>query len=253
VINKDGVTINFGSSDLKALLSYYHAAMTNNYFARRRNVVARVGERCQTTFPVEAWFIGDDGKEYYRSAENGKIVIKRVPKECRDSDAGAFHIVMANMLGLENRGFVAEIVRDEEVWNQPVYKFESEIVEEMANPVMNPVRKTVRQVKVKTTIYYTNDGGRMYWQHEEPEEEFYAWWNPTNGTDNFRFGKATYLYLLDLNKNGEIIGGHWVSYDRPDFIWVKKTKGFIGKKRGPFGYGIVSYMDELKNLVQIRE
>ncbi len=246
---KDGITVNFGSSDLKALLSHYHAAITINPFARKKTSTNRIGERCRTEFPEEAWSLVN-GKEFYKTVENGVVVSKPVPAECVDTDPGAFHIAMANRINLDKEGFVAEVVRDTEVWNQPVSGYKSSIVETKTSGFLNATAKTVKQVKVKTTLYYANDGGRMFWEQDDPEEEFYAWWNPTTGTPNHRGGHKDFEYILNLDKAGNILSGYWLSYERPDFIWLKRTKGFLGKK---LTFGIVGYMDDLKNLVKIRK
>ena len=37
-----------------------------------------------------------------------------------------------------------------------------------------------------------------------------------------------YEYWLELDKNGEIIGGRWVSDDRPDFIYRESAPLFQG-------------------------
>lgn len=248
VTNKDGIKISFGSSDLKALLSYYHASITSNFFAKRTLNTGRVGMRCKTKFPKEAWFI-QNGKEYYKSIQNNEVVINPVPEECVDTNAGAFHIVLANMIGLMNEGFVAEVVRDDEIWNQPVYGYKSEILEETTNPRFNATQGTYKQLKVKTVMEYANDGGRIFWGTNEPEDEFYAWWDATNGTKNYRKGEKTFEYFIDLDQRGNIIGGMWLSYERPDFLWVKRSKGFIGTK---MRFGIAAYLDNLKNLVKLR-
>ena len=31
-----------------------------------------------------------------------------------------------------------------------------------------------------------------------------------------------YEYVLELDKNGSIIGGKWLSYDRPDFLYGQR-------------------------------
>jgi hypothetical protein len=246
--SKNGISVTFGSSDMKALLSYYHFAITKNKFTSKKNRTNRIGERCKTEFPAEAWFM-KDGKEFYRSIIKNKVVIKPVPSECVDTNPGAFHIALANKIAIEKEGFVAEVVRDKEVWNQPVYGYSSEIVSESTTNFSNPTKKTRKQVKVKTRMNYANDGGRMFWEQDDPEEEFYAWWEPTNGTKNYRGGHKDFEYILDLDKRGNIIGGHWLSYERPDFIWVKRSKGFIGKG---FAYGIVGYLNDLKDLATVR-
>lgn len=246
--SKNGITINFGSSDLKALLSYYHAAITKNPMANRKVVTARVGQRCETEFPKEAWFI-KNGKEYYKSLEKGKVVTKPVPANCVDTDPGAFHIVIANQIAFLKQGFVAEAVRDKEVWNQPVFAYETQVVSETNSPDAYATRRTHKQLTVKTKMFYGNDGGRMFWEQDELEEEFYAWWNPTNGTSNYRSAHKEFEYKLDLDRRGNIIGGRWLSYERPDFLWLKKSKGFV--KKGSF-LGIVKYMNHLEDLVSIR-
>lgn len=245
---RDGITINFGSSDFKALLSFYHASITRNKLVNRKVVTGRVGERCETEFPAEAWFI-KDGKEYYKSIEKGKVVVKPVPENCVDTDPGAFHIVITNLISYKKQGFVAEAVRDKEVWNQPVFAYSTEVVSDTKNIDPYATKKTRRQVKVKTRMEYGNDGGRMFWDQPEAEEEFYAWWNPTNGTSNYRSAHKNFEYILDIDKRGRIIGGRWLSYERPDFLWLKKSKGFIN--RGMF-LGVVGYMKHLEDFVTIR-
>tara|TARA_Y100000780_G_scaffold226709_1_gene241301 strand:+ start:125097 stop:126500 length:1404 start_codon:yes stop_codon:yes gene_type:complete len=246
-ISANGVTINFGSSDLKALLSHYHAAITNNWATAKKSNTGRVGNRCDTEFPKEAWFI-KDGVEYYKKIENGKIVINKAPPECVDTNPGAFHIVMANLIGLQNQGFVAEVVRDSEVWNQPVYKYETKIISE-TDQVQYGTRGAVKQVEVETAMHYANDGGRMFWIADGSDDEFYAWWEQTTGTANYRSDKKNLRYILDLDRNNNIIGGRWLSYERPDFLWLKKQRGFLGS--GMF-HGIVDYMSGLKNLVELQ-
>ena len=144
---------------------------------------------------------------------------------------------------------MAEAVRDKEVWNQPVFAYETEVLSRTNTPDAYATAKTRSQVTVKTVMRYGNDGGRMFWEQDEQEEEFYAWWNPTNGTPNYRSALKEFKYILDLDKRGNIIGGRWLSYERPDFLWLKKTKGFI--KKGAF-LGIIKYMNYLEDLVSIR-
>lgn len=246
--SKDGITVNFHSSDLKALLSHYHAAITANWRTAKKNRTSRVGERCKDPFLKEAWFI-KDGVEYYKEIVNGQTVVKQVSPECVDTNPGAFHIVITNLLGKQDKSFVAEMVRDKEVWNQPVYKYNSKI-KNLDTPYVKRTRGTVRQVEVETELFYANDGGRMFWRHDGSDDEFYAWRNRTNGTSNYRSASKAMKYILDLDRSGKIIGGHWLSYERPDFLWVKNSKGFIGTG---FLYGTVGYMNDLQNLVEIQE
>jgi len=245
---KNGIKLTFASSDLKALLSYYHFAMTSNIRTQKKSLTNRIGERCGTEFPEEAWSI-KNGVEYYKTVVGDEILTKEVPSECVDTNPGAFHIALTNRIANEKEAFVAEVVRDNEVWNQPVFGYSTKVIYE-SDTLINHSKGTRKQVRVKTRMDYANDGGRMFWEQDDPEEEFYAWWNPTNGTENYRAAHKDFEYILDLDKKGNIIGGHWLSYERPDFIWLKRSKGFIGTG---FLYGIVGYMDDLKDLTTVRK
>lgn len=244
-IEKKGLKLNLGSSDLKALLSYYHDAMTTNLKTQNLMMVNRVGNKCNTTFAEEAWFI-KDGVEYYRTVKNGKIKTLKVPAECVDTNPGAFHVVIGNMIGLRKTGFTAEAVRDQEIWNQPVYEYKSK-VKKSKRVRKNASKGTVAQYKVKMEMRYANDGGRKYWINDGTDDEFYAWWNPTNGTSNYRSAHKDLEYYVDVDRNNNIIGGMWLSYERPDFLWVKKQKGFLNGSN----LGIITYMKELENLVEL--
>jgi len=78
--NADGISIPFASSDVKALLTYYLAeydSTASTYFA---------GKRCNS--------------DLEQSPEKGDL------PECRDLNAGAFHVFIGNQLGLMDSAFV---------------------------------------------------------------------------------------------------------------------------------------------------
>ena len=37
-----------------------------------------------------------------------------------------------------------------------------------------------------------------------------------------------YEYWLELDKKDRIVGGTWVTYDRPDFLWTQTQPEFTG-------------------------
>ena len=41
-----------------------------------------------------------------------------------------------------------------------------------------------------------------------------------------------YRYRLEIDRNGAIIGGKWLSYERPDFLWKQETPRFEGDFTG---------------------
>jgi hypothetical protein len=99
-ITKNGVT--FEVSDIKALLMSLYDR-TDAYM---------LGGRC------------NDNDEDIERDETGRIM----NEGCRDLNAGTFHVIITNFLGVNKRGLVTERTWDYEVWNQPLvgYKITSE-------------------------------------------------------------------------------------------------------------------------------
>ncbi len=164
-------------------------------------------------------------------------------KECQDVNAGTFHLITANMIGLREEGFGIDKTRDAEVWNQPVYKYSSEIVSE-SGPLATSSKGTVRTIRVKTKLYYADDtdyGWTFFHPTQKRSEGFekeYAIYQrmlmrngdleqpedyPAHLIDH-----ADYEYTLDLDVRGRIIGGDWLTLDRPDFMWIMERPGFVG-------------------------
>lgn len=91
---KNGVT--FHPGDLYGLMSLMYSRGLTTY---------RLSERCNTKDPK----LGNDGRI--------------AASECRDMNAGAWHVLVANKLGLQKSSFVYDRTYDLEVWNQPVRGF----------------------------------------------------------------------------------------------------------------------------------
>lgn len=181
VTNPDGLKIPFGSSDIKALLSYYYAyhydAVTTHQMGRRCN-----------------------GSQYC----NG------------DLNPGAFHIALTNKLGLEGRGFIADIENGKEVWNHVVQSYISTIIDKNIPPTITSSKGTVRLIRVKTRV-------RVVGNIENNS------WYPAIGTNNQTYYDLDYVYDLEIDKKGNILGGEWMSKRKPDFMWyVSPAKNFKG-------------------------
>ncbi len=181
VKNPDGIAIPFGAADVKALLALY----VGNYGNARTYFVA---ERCE-----------------YNFAENPNA--KRRP-ECRDANAGMFHLVLANKIGIDKKGFVADLNREQQVWNQPIVSFTSERLSERDGASRGAAPGTVREVTLKTVIGYAVE--------TMPE------WDAGIVNES----KREYKYQLELNARGDVIGGAWLEETRPDFLWVQEKTAF---------------------------
>lgn len=179
--NPDGVMIPFGSADIKAILSYYYA------YAYQVPTTHQIGRRCD-------------------SLNN---------TDCKqDLNAGAFHIILANRVGLENKGFIADMDRFRQVWNHPVMSFSSRVKSE-GGPKRNSAPGTTRTVKFSTTIEYGDESINS--------------WEPILGTRFQKTKKQEMNYIVDINAEGMIIGGEWTSIIRPDFLWfMERPQKFSG-------------------------
>jgi hypothetical protein len=131
-------------------------------------------------------------------------------KACSDTNAGAFHLVLTNIVGIQKQSFVADITRDREVWNQAVAAYTTKEVATYTGADISPnaAPGTVKEVEMSTTFYYTG-------------EMLPAWKPFGDGTklDSRYHTPLLYKYRLELDVNGNIIGGSWLSNSRPDFLW----------------------------------
>jgi hypothetical protein len=181
--NNDGILIPFGSADIKGLLSYFYA------YVHQVETTHQVGRRCF----------------------NGRV---NTSSDCqKDLNAGAFHIVMANKIALDNEGFIADLDRFKEVWNHPVVGYRTQILQEGRGSRINSAPGTVRTVRVKTNIHYID------------ETENY--WYPVIGTRHQTVKSQEYQYVLEIDISGQIIGGEWRSTQRPDFLWLMRAPAYF--------------------------
>lgn len=178
---------------------------------------------------------------------------------CENTNAGAFHIVMVNQLGIMNEGFLFDKTRDAEVWNQPAYRYTTEVKPYVDASGSAPSRLstsapgTVSVAHVKTKLYYADDSD-YGWAFANPT--LLAMFNVEGGlaklvegfkSEYARYSKllmkegdeteelkypsgimdaAQYEYTLDLDAQGNVIGGDWISFDRPDYMWIMKHEPF---------------------------
>ena len=104
------------------------------------------------------------------------------------------------------------ITRDQEVWNQAIQSYSSEILEVYDGASEGTAPGTVKEVLMKTKVYYIT---------EVPHN-----WAREFSDDSLEL--AEYTYWLELDRNGNIVGGSWESFERPDFIWKQDITPFTG-------------------------
>lgn len=175
--NPEGLQIPFGSADIKALISYFYAF-------HHDTGTDQMGLRCF----FGSWMGGARG--------------------CSDDlNAGAFHIVITNKLGLQKEGFMVDVDRYREVWNQPAVAFKSRVLADNLRPSSKAAKTAVKEVRIATEFFYVDES--------EPT------WNTVHGTKDQLIAKRDLQYRVELNAEGKIVGGEWESNERPDFLWNK--------------------------------
>jgi hypothetical protein len=199
VENKDGLVIPFGSSDMKALLTFFlhYNDNSSSYF---------LGRRCNIDF-----------SELQSKLDNGEITeqeyLDRLEMaQCRGVNAGSFHVILANQIGIQQQGFVADVIRDLEVWNQPVIGHEFMILGEQDPNEAQLSYGVDKVIKVDARMQYVIETGSSWYPDMDPYALTYKY----------------YSYLLELDAEGHIIGGEWLSYERPDFFWRRERPNFEG-------------------------
>lgn len=172
VANSDGIQVPFGSSDIKALLTYFVAEYDD-----RGSETQFVSERCQ-----------------YDLKQNPKY---EEASPCKDMNAGTLHVLLSNQLGSMNSGFVVDRDRSIQVWNQPLYSYSSQVISSES-----------KSVQVKTQMTYGKETSPSWTAHA-----------PKLVTEE-------YIYILDIDTQGNIVGGTHKTWERPDFGWMTKVGEF---------------------------
>jgi hypothetical protein len=276
-VRVENTALTFHSSDLKALLTANAELGLTEKTDGEANLI-QIGDRCDVPIAVPTLrkvngqeifsqtsttrgLLEKDLKAYLEKYQSDYARLHSNPlpdgwlaqrlknarsKKCSDTNAGAFHLVLTNQIGLNQRPLLMDIARDEEIWNQPTYRYTS-IITPLAAIPENSASETKRAVSVKTTVWYADD--TMYgWAFSEPvvamllgkapltetfQREYAQYENllvknaerdsPGKFPEDL-FESIDYEYTLELNDQDQIIGGEWITYDRPDYLWIAKKQ-----------------------------
>lgn len=136
-----------------------------------------------------------------------------------DLTAAQFHLALAKIIGQNKRPLIMDLDRFNQVWNHPILSYESTILQD-GDPTGDAPAEATKTIAIKTKVTYLD---RSY-NHA---------WNPVKGTWNQVKTNRVYSYHLHLNGSEEIIGSNWISFDRPDFLWIPQMAGeFTGTLSG---------------------
>lgn len=150
-----------------------------------------------------------------------------VREECRDTNAGTYHLLMTNYLGIRGESFVEDRVRGFEVWNQPMRGY-------------TITKKVEVSAEEANRLVGTEEGAFTYRFNEQARqvvhvalEARYIGESPASQDGNLRAqidrytGTDRYEYVLELDDSGRILGGEWVGDSKrnhPDFLWLPLSR-----------------------------
>jgi hypothetical protein len=210
ITNQAGIKVSLGSSDVKGLLAMHEAY---NY---KGQTFAFSGRRCKVNGKV----VGEeDQRDPVANRAYPTTELAESP-DCKDVNAGAFHVIISNMLGLLGKGFVADIDRFNDVWNQPVAGYTTTIVGEEPVLTSHAAVGITKRVRIKLKMKYGEE--LQFYTPElaaQGKKNFVSKF-PVTMTENQEFRYRNYEYIIEVNSAGNIIGGEWISSTRPDFIWI---------------------------------
>ena len=201
VLAADGKSqIIFYPSDIKALASLL--------WAEGKNTSRLVGGRCKLNDPEQ-------------SAE-GRII----SQDCFDTNPGTWHTAIVNQIGINKRSFVMDATYDYEVWNQPIlsytYSYFNPQTKSETDLLSDAVVKAENFTRDKFKRYRSAEGYAFvgiamnvtYMVETRPNS------NESDRADSDATKTVRYLYDLELDASGKIIGGEWYLNTHPDFLWV---------------------------------
>lgn len=201
VLAADGKTqITFYPSDIKALASLLWSVHSPG--------ASFLGGRCDI--------------EKAKTDEFGRL---RNP-DCFDPNPGSWHLTVVNQISFGKRPFIMDATFDYEVWNHPVVGYEIQYFDPLR---MVPVKK-LGDAKVAIEDFKQD----RFAKHRDKKAthvvgvsmkvDYVVETMPTatltDSAERDAQNSVTYLYDLELDAKGNIIGGEWYYNAHPDFLWT---------------------------------
>jgi hypothetical protein len=199
------------------------------------------------TAPPDVHFIGDRCKQANPAKDMMGRIIPAVDNNgnypCVDVNPGTWHMAATNMVGVRKTSFVLDNTYDLQVWNHPIAAYEYTYF----NPQTLELGTHWRQAFVPMSRY-TIDKFKTYRSPSAVSvvgvfmkitimDDSTA---PSHSTTKGEKKKqVNYVYDLELDAQGNIIGGEWYSNYHPDFLW-----------RGPTGSRALSIGDSQVNAAE---
>lgn len=200
-----GRDLKFYPDDIKALIALLWGSAFGNS-ANAQNFAKSEGWQCQTGAKKNG---------------NGRLVDPR----CADVNAGFFHLVTVNQIGLNQRGYIMDKDHRAGVWNQPTYRYEFKYYKLSDRKPKMGVSLAEAKVAIPSKYWdpYSNYRSRKavtlvgvegkFWYGHETSPS-HKKWTDSVADDNTK--TLTIRYDLELDAKDEIVGGEWREYENND-------------------------------------
>ncbi|MDJ0731095.1 MAG: hypothetical protein QNJ33_13985 [Crocosphaera sp.] len=201
VVAANGTPLTFYPSDIKALASLLWAKInTSTRF---------IGGRCNDKNPSS-------------DPNTGRLLSNK----CFDTNPGSWHLSVVNQVGVSRRSMVLDVTYDYEVWNQPILDYNY--------TYFNPKTRIATNSLAEATVLKSNFNNDLFSQYRSQAAdsvvgiamdiaymvETSPTHNPSDNASNDGVKMVRYLYDLELDMVGNIIGGEWYKNAHPDFLWT---------------------------------
>ncbi len=202
----NNIPIDFYPSDIKALATLL--------WANIRTSTRFIGGRCNDKNPAT-------------DPSNGR----NLSDDCFDTNPGSWHMTVINQMGVSKRSLVIDATYDYEVWNQPGLAYQYTYINLNTKHPTNNLAEAIINLDD-----YINDPFSRYRSNRTQQIvgilmdfDYMVETSPTadrtDSPDKDAIYTARYLYDLEIDTSGEIIGGEWRTNLHPDFIWTPPPEG----------------------------
>jgi hypothetical protein len=153
--------------------------------------------------------------------------------DCIDTNPATWHLAVVNQIAVSKRSFVIDATYDYQVWNQPVLAYSYKYF----NPKSSQETEDLEAAAVTVTDF-TEDRYRAFRSprsHKivgvQMDLTYIAENHPsTERTDterNDHRNTVSYRYDLELDPQGQLVGGEWYENEHPDFLWTPEKDAVI--------------------------
>jgi hypothetical protein len=196
-----GITVRFLPDDLKALAS--------QYFATVKYTTRWIGQRCQSAQGSARWS---------RDAT------------CRSLNPGSFLVAIGNWMGINGKGATIDPKADPEIWNQPLKSYSLRYYNIRTNQFYASPKSAMIPVSqlrycgsswCRSAYAGAQSSGAAYVVGAFMRVTYVVETNPVYASyskpDALKTGN--FDSFIELDEDGNVIGGDWRYRDYPNFMW----------------------------------